>query len=110
MGNFYHRDDGHREEHSTVSVLSKDGKSVAGKEVAASDNEAQGLGVFARLAFDPQDRNFIGFYAEGGFNYKGLIPTRDNDILGVGIGYAQLTNGAKDVLASEAALIPTTKS
>jgi hypothetical protein len=30
-------------------------------------------------------------------DYKGLIPTRDNDILGVGIGYAQLTNGAKDV-------------
>jgi porin len=42
----------------------------------------QGLGAFGRLAFEPQDRNFIGFYFDTGLNYKGLIPTRDNDILG----------------------------
>ena len=95
----------YREESPAASVLSKDGNSVASKE-AASDDEAQGFGLFARLAFDPQDRNFVGFYAEGGFNYKGLIPTRDNDILGAGIGYAQLTNGAKDVLASEGSVNP----
>jgi porin len=96
----------YREKTAAASVLSRDEKSAASKPVVASDDEAQGLGVFARLAFDPQDRNFVGFYAEGGFNYKGLIPTRDSDILGAGIGYAQLTNGAKDVLASEGSVNP----
>ena len=34
----------------------------------------QGLGWFGRIAFEPQDRNFIGFYFDTGLNYKGLIP------------------------------------
>ena len=96
----------YREKTAAASVHSRDGKRVATKEVAVSDDRVQGLGVFARLAFDPQDRNFVGFYAEGGFNYKGLIPLRDSDVLGAGIGYAQLTNGAKDVLASEGSVNP----
>ncbi len=81
----------YREESAPMaSGFSKDGKSVVAKNTAASEKSDQGLGVFARFAFDPQDRNFVGFYAESGINYKGLIPTRDNDTLGAAIGYAQL--------------------
>ncbi|MEO8204805.1 MAG: carbohydrate porin [Chthoniobacterales bacterium] len=66
--------------------LAKGGK----KEVAAPAKSDQGLGWFGRIAFDPQDRNFVGFYFDTGFNYKGLIPTRDKDIFGVAFAYAQL--------------------
>lgn len=78
--------------------LSKDGKTFAGKSTVSKQVTAkpsqQGLGWFGRIAFEPQDRNFVGFYFDTGLVYTGLIPTRDEDRLGVGFGYAQLTRGA----------------
>jgi len=61
----------------------------------------QGLGWFGRVAFTPADRNFIGFYFDTGLSYKGLLPTRDDDTIGIGFGYAQLTNGARSSLQAE---------
>jgi len=61
----------------------------------------QGLGWFGRIAFTPADRNFINFYFDSGLSYKGLIPTRDDDTVGIGFGYAQLSNGARDSLAAD---------
>jgi porin len=55
----------------------------------------QELGWFGRIAFDPQDRNFIGLYFDTGLTYKGLICGRDNDTIGVAFVYAQLTRGAR---------------
>ena len=84
--------------------LGKDGKSVASsKESKPSGKKpsSQGLGWFGRIAFEPQDRNFVGFYFDTGLVYTGLIPTRDEDQLGVGFGYAQLTNGARQTLELE---------
>lgn len=34
----------------------------------------------------------LNFYVEGGLNYKGLIPTRDNDVFGVAFAYGHLNN------------------
>ena len=61
----------------------------------------QGLGWFGRIAFGPQNRNFVGFYFDTGLVYTGLIPTRDEDQVGVGFVYAQLTNGARRTLELE---------
>ena len=61
----------------------------------------QGLGWFGRIAFGPQNRNFVGFYFDTGLAYTGLIPTRDEDQVGVGFVYAQLTNGARRTLELE---------
>jgi len=93
-----------------VSGLTKDGKAVvdgkSGKSFKASvdmKKSDQGLGWFGRIAFAPADRNFINFYFDTGLSYKGLIPTRDNDTIGIGIGYAQLSNGARNSLKDEGA-------
>ena len=72
-----------------------DGKSVRFRQklsIAAEAEEPsnQGLGWFGRIAFGPQDRNFVGFYVDSGLVYTGLIPTRDEDQVGVGFVYAQL--------------------
>ena len=88
----------------TAAGFSKDGKSVAaGKrsEQVAEKPSQQGLGWFGRIAFGPQNRNFVGFYAESGLVYTGLIPTRDEDQVGIGFAYAQLTNGARKTLELE---------
>lgn len=78
-----------------------DGKSTAkaSKAAEALKKSDQGLGWFGRVAFTPEDRNFINFYFDTGVSYRGLIPTRDNDSIGLGFGYAQLSNGARDAAA-----------
>ncbi|MBV8650999.1 MAG: carbohydrate porin [Alphaproteobacteria bacterium] len=60
------------------------------------DSGDQGLGVFARLSGSPADRNLISFYADAGVTYKGLIPGRDSDVLGLGIAYAKISSDAAD--------------
>jgi len=82
--------------------LGKDGKSVAAKQTAAVPSK-QGLGWFGRIAFEPQNRNFVGFYFDTGLVYTGLIPTRDEDQFGLAFGYAQLTNGSRETLELEGA-------
>ena len=55
----------------------------------------EGLGVFGRVSYEPSDRNFMDFYCDTGFNYKGILPTRHNDVLGVGFAYGQVSNGMR---------------
>jgi len=85
------------------AVVSPDGKSLAKsfKEPVKLEKSSQGLGWFGRVSFDPQDRNFVGFYFDTGLVYTGLIPGRDDDVLGVALGYADLTNGAAQTLFDE---------
>jgi porin len=52
----------------------------------------QGLGLFVRVAGDPSPGNQIKFYADGGLSYKGLLPDRADDVLGVAVAYAKLSN------------------
>jgi porin len=96
----------YREPAEQVAISSPPGHS--GKSTAESKTvqtevkpSNQGLGWFGRIAFEPQDRNFLGFYFDTGFVYTGLIPTRDEDQFGVGFVYAQLTNGARRTLELE---------
>ncbi|CAN5477798.1 carbohydrate porin [soil metagenome] len=85
----------------SVAPAGKDGKSVvSGKDakkavVPGEVKSSQGLGWFGRIGFDPQDRNFLGFYVDTGLSYTGLIPTRDEDVLGLAFAYAQLSRGAQ---------------
>jgi porin len=77
----------------------KDGKSSlsapdGNKAAPAVQQPDQGLGWFGRLAFEPNDHDFVGFYFDTGLTYKGLIPTRDEDTLGVAFAYAKLSSGA----------------
>lgn len=95
---------------AAAPVTSKDGKSVAapdGKSAksfqspVALEPSNQGLGWFGRISFTPQDRNFVGFYFDTGLVYTGLIPGRDDDALGIALGYANLTDGAAQTLYDE---------
>jgi porin len=88
-----------RSEQTGKSIVSSKG----GEQTAAAAEEAsnQGLGWFGRIAFGPQDRNFVGFYFDTGLVYTGLIPARDEDQIGVGFVYAQLTNGVRKALEAE---------
>ena len=67
-----------------------------GKQTAAAILTHKGLGVFTHIGFSPQNSSFINFYIDGGLSYKGLIPMRDSDILGLAIAYGHLRNNAQD--------------
>jgi porin len=54
------------------------------KEEFGGDND-QGLGVFFQYGWAPSNRNFLTEYWGGGFVYKGLLPSRDADMLGLGL-------------------------
>lgn len=63
------------------------------RQAAAGPVTNKGLGIFTHIGFAPPDSSFINFYIDGGLNYQGLIPTRDNDVLGVAFAYGHLSPG-----------------
>ena len=58
----------------------------------------QGVYGFARAGAGPEDRSFFELVVDGGAVWQGLIPTRDDDLLGVGAVYARLS---KDIRRAE---------
>ncbi len=61
----------------------------------AAGTTDQGLGIFARASVSPSDRNLISAYFDGGATYKGLFSGRENDTLGVGFGFANISSRAR---------------
>jgi porin len=58
----------------------------------------QGLYAFARAGVSPLERSFLEVVADGGLVWQGLIPTRDEDVFGVGGVYARVS---RDIRRSE---------
>lgn len=56
----------------------------------------KGISVFGRLSAAPSAQNQIGFYADGGVNFKGMVPGREDDSFGVAFGTARVTAAARD--------------
>jgi porin len=61
--------------------------------VAGTDD--QGLSGFFRAGGVPNDRNLVNFYADGGFAYKGLVPHRPEDKIGVAAAVARVRLGCR---------------
>ncbi len=56
------------------------------KEQTEIEGEYQGLGMFLQFGWAPKDRNKAENYWGGGLVYKGFLPGRDEDSVGIGIG------------------------
>jgi porin len=57
----------------------------------------KGLGAFFQIGGVPDDRNEVDFYVGGGIHYQGIIPTRENDILGLAVAHASISKDLRDV-------------
>lgn len=64
--------------------------SNTGKQTTGASPTEKGLGIFTHIGFAPQNSSLVNFYIDSGLNYKGLIPTRDNDVLGIAVAYGHL--------------------
>jgi porin len=62
----------------------------------------QGLGGFLRIGGAPGDRNLIDLELDTGLTYKGLLPSRPLDAVGVGFAYTQIGGAARGLSDDEA--------
>jgi porin len=62
------------------------------RETNRTDPANQGLIGFARAAVAPKDRNLAQLGVDGGLVYRGAIPTRDWDSLGVAVSYLEISD------------------
>jgi porin len=58
---------------------------------APGSDKPKGVQLFGRVVGMPSDRNAIGFYADGGIFFLGIIPSRPEDSLAVGFAYTGTT-------------------
>jgi porin len=56
--------------------------------------DSQGLGMFFRYGYAPSRTNDVSNFVSGGVQYQGLFDGRDDDVLGVGVAYGKLSDGA----------------
>jgi porin len=66
----------------------------------------QSVGVFARIMGAPDDRNLVDLGVKAGVTLKAPFKGRDNDVVGLAVGYAKIGSHAQG-LASDTASLPT---
>ena len=70
-----------------------EGDSNQAVDTSNGRQDLQGVGIFSRVQFADSDTNPLDYSISGGVNYKGLIPGRDNDAMGVAFSYTELRKG-----------------
>ncbi|MEO1619447.1 MAG: carbohydrate porin [Cyanobacteria bacterium J06632_3] len=66
------------------------------RESPDPSDRTQGLNGFAKIAFAPeQSINLTDFHVSGGLAYEGLFPSRDRDVVGLGIAHTAFSDGAR---------------
>jgi len=66
-----------------------------------ADNPSQGIGLFGRFGWARQDVNAVAHFYSLGVGGKGVLPGRDNDTLGIGYYFADLSNNVPAMMHSE---------
>jgi porin len=56
-----------------------------------SGSSDRGLAMFFRAGGNSTDRNLIEFHLDGGVTFTGILPGRDNDVLGFGMSYERVS-------------------
>ncbi len=57
--------------------------------------------AFGRVGLAPEDRNLADFYLEAGLNYRGLLPRRGRDVLGVAFTYTDISGDLRQLAREE---------
>ena len=70
-------------------------------------SEDGAIGLFARLAGAPDDRNLVSLYADGGITGKGLVPGRPDDTAGLSTAITWLSSAARRTDRAEAVALAT---
>ena len=64
------------------------------KENPDKEDCDQGIALFAQYGWAPKNRSEVADYVGGGLRWHGAIPTRDDDVMGLGVFHAYFSNQA----------------
>jgi porin len=56
----------------------------------------QTISLFVRSGGAPSNTNFVDYYIEGGFNFAGFVPRRDNDVAGIAVARSHVSDDFSD--------------
>ncbi len=62
---------------------------VVDQEIIRSGGRS--LDIFVRGGGAPADINFVNWYIDGGFNFRGFIPGRTDDVAGIAVAYSSIS-------------------
>lgn len=66
------------------------------REDVEQGSTEQGLGAFLQFGTNSKNVNEVNLYAGGGLNYRGLIPGRDQDEVGLAFAQARINDNLVD--------------
>ncbi|TAN00754.1 MAG: carbohydrate porin [Rhodanobacteraceae bacterium] len=72
----------------------------------ASADSPQAVGLFARVMGAPGDRNLVDLSMNAGVTLKAPFKGRDNDVVGLAVGYAKIGSHAQDLASATASYTP----
>ncbi len=78
------------------------------REKTWEDPAQQGIVGFFRLTKAPGDRNLTEFGVDGGLVFRGLIPTRDYDTLGIAASYLRISSDLRRGMRDANEILPGT--
>ncbi len=78
---------------------------IVDQPLFADKTSGQRLNAFFRAMGAPGDRNLVSFYFDTGLAFKGPFGRKD-DTVGIGFGYAQIGDSARQLDRDTAAIIP----
>jgi porin len=55
----------------------------------------EGLGLFFRIGGSPSHQSAFNLAIDGGVHYQGLLPTREDDVFGIGVAYARVSDSVR---------------
>ncbi len=59
-------------------------------------SEGKGVSFFSRVIGAPEDRSFVDMYWEAGLTFAGMVPSRPDDVLGIGFAHTGISDDASD--------------
>ena len=87
LGGWYHTKE--FEDFSGAMRDDNSGFYIIGEQLLFTEKDvSQGLGAFLQLGLTESDRNQVDLYIGAGIHYSGLLPGRDEDIVGLAFAHA----------------------
>ena len=93
-GFFHHNGDFLNMEDTTTTIKGNTAIYLLADQILFKENASdfQGLGVMAQIGLSPQNLSINDTYLALGMNYYGLFPGRDDEVMGIALAHASISN------------------
>jgi len=68
---------------------------ILDQKIGDGAGPGRGAGFFARASVAPGDRNLVSAYADAGVSFVGVMKARPDDLFGLAVGYARVSDAAR---------------